>query len=460
MSDSARQFSRRLSRRLCGALLLLLPALACAEPEPVVAAAELVEASLLAGPGFRVQPRAEVRGLQARFWVDSDWGAFPVDSVELLALRIAEMPAVEALHAEGVTDALAGTGIDALATPARSLVALASDPVGAASRVPQGLMRYFGDRVRKVGDRARRVGERLDQAIFHDGAPDDGGPDGGNGFGDAPPPAVATPWWDKPANELGRLLRSQAGHGAARREIAAAMGIDPWTGNPLLRARLDQLAWAVAGGRMAADRLIALASAGTSSTLSIIERAAQISAEAPPDDLRRMAAARLEQWTADDDLVYALAWRGAFPPPRLQLLIERIERLEPAAGIESLLETARLADNEIEARFVINALDMLLHNGESPVTQGRLKPVGALVAYAATDGEFLLPLPIDRLSWTPEVAAWFDHAQVSGHDRRTVLVAGAVSDRAARELTDRGWSIRAHYRWPGAPPYRRPGAAA
>jgi hypothetical protein len=442
---------RRLFALALPAALFLTPPLAWAESEPTLAAADLVQPSLLTGPGYRVQPRAELRGLQARFWVDSDWGAFPVDSVELLALRIAEMPAVEALHAEGVTDSLTGTGIDALATPAKSLVALASDPVGAASRVPQGLLRYFGDRVRKVGDRARRVGDRLDKAVFHDGAPDDG-----PGFGDSPANALPTPWWDKPANELGRLLRSQAGHGAARREIAAAMGIDPWTGNPLLRARLDQLAWAVAGGRMAADRLIALASAGTSSTLSIIERAAQISAEAPPEDLRRQAAARLEQWTADDDLVYALAWRGAFPPPRLHMLIERIERLDPAAGVESLLESARLADNEIEARFVINALDMLLNNGESPVREGTLKPVGALVAYAATDGEFLLPLPVDRLSWTPEVATWFDHAQVSSHERRTVLVAGAVSERAARELTDRGWSIRAHYRWPDAPPYQLP----
>jgi hypothetical protein len=456
MSDPACRPLRPPRRRLGALLLLLAPLVAHAESEPVLASADLVQASLLAGPGFRVQPRAEVRGLQARFWVDSDWGAFPVDSVELLALRIAEMPAVEALHAEGVSDALAGTGIDALATPAKSLVALASDPVGAASRVPQGLLRYFGDRVRKVGDRARRVGNRLDRAIFHDGAPDDRAADSEPGFGDAPQDATPAPWWDKPANELGRLLRSQAGHSAARREIAAAVGIDPWTGNPLLRARLDQLAWAVAGGRMAADRLIALASAGTSSTLSIIERAAQISAEAPPEDLRRQAAARLEHWTADDDLVYALAWRGAFPPPRLQLLIERIERLQPAAGIESLLETARLADNEIEARFVINALDMLLHNRESPVQQGMLKPVGALVAYAATDGEFLLPLPVDRLSWTPEVAAWFDHAEVNGHERRTVLVGGAVSERAARELTGRGWSIRAHYRWPDAPPYQPP----
>jgi hypothetical protein len=422
------------------------------ESEPVLAAADLVAPALLAGPGWRVQPRATLHGLQARFWIDSDWGAFPVDSVELLALRVAEMPVVEALHAETVSDALAGAGVEALAAPARSLAALAADPLGAASRVPQGLLRYFGDRARKLGDRARRLGDRLDGALFHDGEP------GGALADERPRPPL--PWWDKPANELARLLRSQAGHPKARREIAAALGIDPWTGNPLLRARLDQLAWAVASGRMASERLIALASAGTSRTLATIERAASISAEAPPEDLRRRAAATLSRWSADDDLIYALAFRGAFPPPRLALLIERIEALQPAAGHEALLETARLADSELEARFVINALDLLLHDLEHPPQDGRVIPVGALVGYLRSDGEFVLPLAVDRLSWTADVRDWFGHGELARHPRRTLLVAGDISELAARELTRRGWSLRPHQRWPGSPPYRRPGDAA
>jgi hypothetical protein len=445
--------------RLLAPLLLLIPLAANAEPEPVLAAAELVEPALLAGPGYRVQPRVELHGLQARFWVDTPWGAFPVDSVELLGLRIAEMPAVEALHAEGVTEALADTGIDALMKPLQAAISLASDPVGAASRAPAGVMRYIGDRWRKIEDRARRLGDRVDRAVFHDGAPGDDrarsstdSDSAGNG--------TTTPWWDKPVDEFSRLLRSQVGHSRARREIAAEFGIDPWTSNPLLRARLDELAWAVSGGRMAMGRLISLASGGAASAISAVERAAEISASTPPEDLRRAAALRLERWSTDDDLIYSLVWRGAFPPPRMTLLLERIDALAPASGVEALLETARLADSEIEARFVLNALDMLLHLDQHPAQGGRLLAAGALIGYIASDGEFLLPLPVDMLSWTPEVEDWFDHAQVNSHDHRTVLVAGAVSDMAARELTRRGWSLRAFHRWPGAPPYRRPGNGA
>lgn len=434
-------------------LMLLLPLAARAEPEPVLAAADLVEPSLLTGPGYRVHSRVELRGLQARFWVETDWGTFAVDSVELLALRISELPAVEALHAEGITDALTDTGIDAVVKPFKSVVAMASDPLGSAARAPAGVLRYLGDRWRKFEDRGRKLGDRLDRALFHDGAPND-----------TPRTAqvdtLPDPWWDKPVDEGSRLLRSEAGHGRARREIAAAFGIDPWTGNPLLRARMDELAWAVAGGRMATEWLIGAASAGTASAISVIGRAAELTAEAPERDPRRVAAERLAAWTADEDLIYALAFRGAFPPPRLARLLDGIDALAPRSGAEALLDAARLADNEVESRFVLNALDMLRHADQHPVAAGDLLAAGSLIAYRAADGELLLPLPVDRLSWTEEVAAWFDHAEISDHPKRSVLVAGSISEEAARELTRRGWSLREYQRWPDAPPYRKPGEAA
>ena len=36
---------------------------------------------------------------------------------------------------------------------------------------------------------------------------------------------------------------------------------------------------------------------------------------------------------------------------------------------------------------------------------------------------------------------------------RTLLVTGAISPRAQRELTERGWSLVPHLPYPGAPPY-------
>ena len=57
-----------------GGLLAAANAVAAVEDEPVIPAAELVSPALLAGPGYRVDPIAEVRGFQARFRIQTDWG--------------------------------------------------------------------------------------------------------------------------------------------------------------------------------------------------------------------------------------------------------------------------------------------------------------------------------------------------------------------------------------------------
>lgn len=96
-------------------LACLLAAISCALPaqpeldarieaEPELDAADLVMPALLHGPGYRVDPDVPVVGYQARFLIRTPWGQIPAESREMLALRIAEMPAVEALHDASVSE--------------------------------------------------------------------------------------------------------------------------------------------------------------------------------------------------------------------------------------------------------------------------------------------------------------------------------------------------------------------
>ncbi len=422
------------------------------EVEPNLAAAELVTPALLAGPHFKVRPYAQYEGLQAHFVIETDWGLLDASSVELLARRVNEMPLVEALHSETMLAALQEAGIGSIRDPFNKAGSIIRSPLRSAARVPAGVLRMLTERVQKLGDRARRIGNRLEVAVFNDGSPTSANP--------SPSAKQEDPWWDAPVDEVGRLLRSEAGHDRARRDIAKSLGIESWTGNPLLRERLDELAWALASGRMASSKIIAIASAGTSSVIGHIALADRVTSDPPEENQRRVLEERLSQWTADPDLSYQLAWRSAFTPQALSALLDSVDKLQPTSGVEALLDTALLARSEVETQFVLNGLALLLHNGDVPATGGELVAVAQLAGYRATDGEFLLPLAVDRLSWTPEVKRWFDHVSVSEHARRTVLVAGMISPLAERELTRRGWSIRAYVRWPGAPPYQRPGEAA
>ena len=444
------------------ALLACLSGAALAEPEPLIASAELVEPSLLNGPGFRVEQQARLHGLQARFMIRTEWGDIEAHSVEMLALRVAEMPALGALMATDLGEVLTRAGLDEMAAPWRSARALGEAPVERIARLPEGVLRYFSARLRGWGARAQRLGKRIDQRLSHAGSAYEGLQLDADADAQAAAESsspVEAPWWDKPVDELGRLLRSEAGHGRARRAIAAAFGVDPASSNPLLRQRLDQLAWAVASQRLLYEQALNLAAPGLALAIGQLQQAESLSAAPQDDDRRRDNAQRLERWTSDPDLIFYLAQRGAYPPELLAELLDELDRLAPSAGVEAALEVARMARGEDEARFVIQALRLLQAPRAERGGTGELVAVGALLGWRDAGGEFFLALPVDQLSWIPRVGDYFDHAQVARFPRRTVLIAGAVSARAERQITRRGWSLLAFVRYPGSPPYRNPAEA-
>src|SRR5665213_1056871 len=67
------------------------------EDEPVIDAATLVQPALLSGPGFSVDPHVQVRGYMAHFVIDTPFGPLTASSVEVLAEREAEIPALAPL---------------------------------------------------------------------------------------------------------------------------------------------------------------------------------------------------------------------------------------------------------------------------------------------------------------------------------------------------------------------------
>ncbi|MBD8524667.1 hypothetical protein [Pseudomarimonas arenosa] len=410
-------------------------------------ASELADPSLLSGPGFSVRPEAEIAGLQARFVIDTRWGELQVDSVELLAVRVEEMAAVSVLYGEKVSNTLKRAGLEKAGSPWNSAVAISASPLERAERLPAGVLSMFSTKLRRWGERFRRWGDRVDRAIFQSG-------DASQGFdlvehADKP----KTPWWDAPADEMGRLLRSASGHGAARRQVATALGIASDTSNPLLRSRLDALAWAVAGQKIALDSLADLLLPGLRQTVGYVEQADTLTRAPSEESLRARNEQRLQALSADQDLTYWLAWRGGFSANLMAQLLDELDRLGSVRGKVSALEAAAIADNELEARFVINSVRMLQSVQLGQPQGGELRAVGHLLAYLAADGELHLCLPVDYLQWTRPIAQWFDHPQIAESARRSVLVAGQISPRAARQISRRGWSLLPGLRYPASPPY-------
>lgn len=419
-------------------------------------AAELVSPALLNGPGYAVAPTAQVTGYQARFLLRTTHGEIEAESVEMLAIRIAELPAVEALHKAAASAVFARAAADAARHRGRALAQIARHPLKTLAGLPQGVARYFGRRFRQIGERAQKLGDRTARKLGEHGNPYDHTEGAMSAGRDGLPPSRA--WHDKPRRELLNLAKGELNYGRARRAWAQRLGIDPQTSNPLISPRLDALAWVAVGGDQGAGLAFNALGPIVGDVLGASGKLHSAVWQLDPLDLRARNRARISPWCQDELLLRRFLHHKAFNAQLQTALVEALRELTPSSGCDALLETALMAATEPEARFIVNALRLLQHHLGDRARGGELRPLGATLAFHSRDGELLLPLAVDHLSWTRQMQRFFDGDQVS-RTPRTLLVTGTISLPAQRELTARGWSLVPHLPYPDAPAYASSPAA-
>ncbi|NCT67211.1 MAG: hypothetical protein GXC76_06125 [Rhodanobacteraceae bacterium] len=432
------------------------------EDEPVVDATSLVQPALLSGPGFSVDTRVELRGYMARFTLDTPVGPLVAESVEILAEREAELPAVEALERVTRSEAFLRAAGDKFAATGKALAQVALHPVDTLLGIPSGVARYFAARVAKIGNQAQSLSDRTARTLGTSGNPYpvDAGPmtDARPDPSDAPPKPEKH-WYTSIGKEAGREVKRQLKYNQVKRDLAKRLGIDPYTSNPYVQERLSSLAWIGSGGNFSAGTALGTIGGVGATVLANGTQVSDIVWSMAPDDLRERNRERLGAYCRDELLMRQFLRRGAFSPTRQTELADVLDALKPAGGGDALLELGMTANSELEARFIVNGLRLVAAHLGARAHGGELKPVGAGLAYVTRDGELVLPLPVDRLSWTGEVRQFLDRAEFRV-THKTVLVGGEASLNARRGLTERGWSIHVRAPWPGAPPYALGGEPA
>jgi hypothetical protein len=424
------------------------------EEEPVVDAVSLVQPALLSGPDFSVDPHVELRGYMAHFMLDTKVGPLNADSVEILAEREAELPAIDAIEKVTRTDAFVkAAGAKFVATGA-SLGKIVMHPIDTVLGIPAGVARYFGNKLRKIGKQAETASDRVVKELGTSGNPypSDEGPMTDARGGDGGGRKREKHWYSSITGEAGREIKRQLKYGEVKRTLAKALGIDPYTGNPWVQERLSELAWVGTGGNFSATSALGAVGGVGATVLSDGGRINEIVWKLSPDDLRERNNGRLRAYCRDEFLMRQFLRRGVFSPTLQTGFVDALDRLQPAAGGDALLELGMTAHSELESRFVVNALRMTATYLADRAHGGTLRPIGAGLAYETADRELVLPLPVDHLSWTGEVRDFVDRPEFRVPNK-TVLIGGGASLAARRALTERGWNIVVRAPWPGAPPY-------
>jgi hypothetical protein len=287
------------------------------ESEPVLDSAALVQPALLSGPGYTVSPQAQLHGYMARLDIATAYGLIRADSVEMLAVREAELPALEALDRATRTGAFAHAIAQRGKKTGSALWNVVAHPVDTVAGLPGGVARYFVKKWDSWTHRAQRLSDRATRQLGNEGDPYRV-PDGPMSDARAPlpddpaPPKPNKAWYARAGKEAGREVKRQLDFAKMRREMARELGIDPYTSNELVNARLDDLAWAAVAGNFTAKTAIGAVSGVAGDVISNTGKLDEIVWQLDAEDLKETNRQRLAEFCSDDYAVRQFLHRGGF----------------------------------------------------------------------------------------------------------------------------------------------------
>lgn len=393
------------------------------DPEPTLPAAQLVgDGVALSGEDWHVDTPVPVEGFLGQFVVHSRWGPIEAQGRELLALRIAELPALERLDAISQTDVFAEAIGDSARSTGRAVARVVTNPVETAKGVPAGIGRLIGRTASTARSVAVTVGDSARRTLEGEGEGDD--EDNGKG-----PNRIDAKNF---ANEL-------AGVNRARRDLAREIGIDPYSRNPLIQERLEKLAWAAVAGGVSMNVMLGRIGGPAADMISASRRLDGLVWDLPPDDIRRQLEAKLVERGVEPRAAREFLRNPVFTPTLQVGFVDALEALGQPSGEPDVVMLATGIGSEVHARFLIQQLRMLARH--VPAND----PISGLVAYEASiagrsQDSLWIMLPLDFVSWSQSAGLV---AAAGGDLPPNLVVAGGISETARREFEQAGWNVAA-----------------
>jgi hypothetical protein len=378
------------------------------EPNPTFKASETLPKELLSGPRFKVDDTVATDGFTPTYVLTSDFGRYEARGREVLEIRVQEIAALDKLDDISKGDAFAKAMGQSAAKTGKAVVNVATNPVETAAGVPKGVGRFF----KSAAGTAKKAGGAAADAVTGN---DD---EGGSG---------------KSATDEAKDL---AGASKAKRAWAKEAKVDPYSTNPALQKKLDDLSTASTAGGLAVSVL---------NPIGAISKVATVNGlvwDVPAPDLQKMNDGKLATLgvaEATRKAFFASKW---FTPTQDTGFVAALETLAGATGVDGAVAlAARRAQSEEDARFYRRAAEILAlyQKKVGPITG--LESRKALVLGHARSGALVVPAAMDLVTWSPDVDAFTANPELKGSPKEIWLY-GQATERARAEIKARGWTLK------------------
>lgn len=370
-----------------------------------VDAADFVPTALLTGPGYRVERSAFGDGFSVYFRLTTEAGSEELESVEALHQRLDELRALAGLEEIGRSEVFLDAVERGITAPVRGAGELLSDPGGAVGGAVTGFGRWVGN-----------VGR---SAVSRD--PDQEG-----------------------------VLSALTGYEAAKRGFALEFGVDPWSSYEPLQKRLASISRSAVAGGLSTSVAMGAVTRGSNwgaavKALGLSSKMNAMVAQNPAQRLRALNSERLVEMGIADYEADSFRRNFNYTPMQQAQIVDALDAMGEIQGRAVFLSHASAAPDDALARYMVLRAQML---SRFVTTHGPadIVSVGGLPWVRTQDGALVTTLPLDYLTWTPDLAAGVVDATagIQGMEFRSreVWVEGRVGDEARERLEKAGWVVR------------------
>ena len=384
------------------------------EQPPVVDASQLLPAGALSGAGYSVQPQVPTNGAMGQYTIVADQsvfrndaGTYRIESLDLLKIRLSEIPASAQLENMSETGVFAKELASSAERPVADAANMVIHPMDTVTGLPSGVGQLF---------------ERVSL-----------------GAGQVYSAATSSPGSGQAAGETGRATMTALGYDQLRRDLARKLHVDPYSSDPILAKKLNKIAWVMFSARLTVDA--AMMAVPASMVISGVEFTDDLVYQTPKADLVILVQKKLRNMGLSQEEIVTFSSNSAIP---LSLQVSAVKNLEALGNIPGRRAAAVSIANvmtEYQARFLVTSLKMLdqWSQQRSPIT--RIRAEGVLVA-RDRNGKTIVPAPIDYLSWTARIAGFATDPNLLALHNRVLWIPAQMTPLARQQLAANGWQIQ------------------
>jgi hypothetical protein len=383
------------------------------EQPPIINATQLLPESALSGRGFHVEQQVPTNGAMGQYTIvadasvfQDDAGTYRVESLDLLKIRLSEIPAIADLENVSKTGVFANALAQSAERPVAAAANMVVHPMDTVTGLPSGIGSLFGRVTMGAGEIASSAS---------------------NSFGSG-----------KAAGQAGNATMTALGYDQVRRDLAKKLHVDPYSSDPILTKKLNSVAWVMFSARLTVDA--AMMAVPGSIIISGVEFTNDLVYQKPKGDLIIFVQKKLQNFGLSQEEIASFISNSAIP---LSLQVSVVEDLKGLGDIPGRRAAAVALGNmmtEYQARFLATSIRMLNQWGQqkSPITQ--IQAPGVLVAHDQ-NGTVIVPAPVDYVSWTPRIAGFVTTPALLALQHRVLWIPAKMTPLARQQLGANGWSV-------------------